>query len=161
MRGSMDCYNECRKFHNAMYCLVECTRKDPAPAPTSMRTLIYRATGCPYAHIHVRDARLDPISRVDLNVFLEQDKTDLMRYIKESRDCDDYALRLQWMARDYFFKKGINVAFCMIEAPISTDMHRLNGVALKGNIFNVIEPQTDGVFPVGDYLIGPPTLVDM
>lgn len=76
-------------------------------------------------------------------------------------NCDDYALRLQWMARDYFFKKGINVALCMIEGPISTGMHRLNGVVLKGNVFNVIEPQTDGVFPVKDYLIGPATLVDM
>jgi hypothetical protein len=94
-------------------------------------------------------------------VFLDQDKTDLAVYIKEKHDCDDYALRLQYAARKYFFDKEINVAFGMVEAPISTEMHRLNAVVFKDNSLEVIEPQTDGVHLVKDYLVGPPTLVDM
>ena len=126
-----------------------------------MRALINRATGCKYANIHVRDSQLEPISREDLNRFLNQDKTDLAVYIKDRHDCDDFALRLQWAARKYFFDKGINVAFGMVQAPIRTEMHRLNGVVLKGYVFEVVEPQTDGVYTVGEYLVGPPTLVDM
>jgi hypothetical protein len=126
-----------------------------------MRTLIYRATGCSYAHIHVRDAHLEPISRNVLNAFLAQDKTDLEKYIKDKFDCDDFALRLQWAARRYFFKVGINVAFAMLEGPISTGDHRMNAVVLKDYTLDIIEPQTDGVFSVKDYLVGVPTLVDM
>lgn len=157
----MECYTKCRVFHGASYCLRECTRKKQAPAPTSMRTLIHRATGCKYSNIHVRDARLEPISREDLNRFLNHDKTDLMEYKKDVRDCDDYALRLQWMARDYFFKKGINVAFAMLEGPIVGEMHRMNAVVLKNYSFEIVEPQTDNVWSVKDYLVGAPTFIDM
>jgi len=126
-----------------------------------MRGLLHNATGCKYEHIHVRDRKLDTISEGSAHSFLRQDKTDLQEYIAEKHDCDDFADRLYCAAREYYFKRGINVAFAELEAPISEGVHRLNGFVIHGGTFLVVEPQTDAVYHVHDYLTGAPTFINM
>lgn len=154
------CYKKCRINHPSGYCLRDCMNK-PQPQPSSMRRLIHDATGCDWQHIHIRDTKLDPISFNDAQYFLFQDETDLQKYIKEKHDCDDFADRLYCAARVFFFKLGINVAWANIEAPVKEGLHRLNGFVLTDYTFLVVEPQTDEIFKVQEYLTGKPNFVNM
>lgn len=156
----LTCYKSCRVNHPSSFCLRECINK-PQPQPTSMRQLIRNATGCERSNIHIRDAYLKPLSLVGARYFLDQDKTDLQTYVAERHDCDDFADRLYCAAREYFFKRRINVAWANIEAPVKEGLHRLNGFVITNYTFLVVEPQTDEIFKVQDYLTGKPNFVMM
>ena len=156
----LHCYKKCRINHPSAFCLRECTNC-AQPQPTTMRQLLHNATGCKYEHIHIRDAKLDPISIDSAKAFLIQDETDLQEYIKEKHDCDDFADRLYCAAREYFFKQDTNVAWANIEAPIKEGLHRLNGFVTHDSIFLVVEPQTDAIYNVHCYLTGKPNFINM
>lgn len=156
----LKCYRKCRVNSSPSYCLRYCANR-PIPKPTSMRQLIRNATGCKWSDIHIRDAYLDTISWEQAKAFLAQDETDLQAYIAEKHDCDDFADRLYCAAREYFFKQGINVAWANIKAPIKEGPHRVNGFTLNEGSFWIVEPQTDEIYPVTEYLTGPPNFVNM
>jgi hypothetical protein len=130
-----------------------------------MRDVIHRQTGCAYSNIHVGDAHFDTISRADMQTFLAQDETDLQKYVAELHDCENFALRLQYMAHEYFFKKGLNAAFCEVWGPVIMNgeivNHGFNGFVTPAMVLRLIEPQTDWIYEIRNYLHGRPSLVIM
>lgn len=161
----MDCYKENRKLHTAAYSLRACMSRKTLPKPTSMRELIHRQTGCARSNIHIGDAHFDPITSGLMETFLAQDETDLQEYVAGGHDCENFALRLQYFAHEYFFKKDLNAAFCEIWGPILMQgkivQHGFNGFVAPDMVLRLIEPQTDGIYVVKDYLRGRPALVIM
>lgn len=161
----MDCYKENRKLHTATYSLRACMLTKPLPKPTSMRELIHSQTGCTYPNIHIGDAHFDPITLGQMETFLAQDETNLQDYIAEKHDCENFALRLQYMAHEYFYQKGLNAAFCEIWGPVLIQgkivQHGFNGFVAPDMILRLIEPQTDWIYQIKNYLRGKPSLVIM
>ncbi len=158
----MDCYRKCRKLHTAMHCFRICRTAKPKPQ-TSMRGILHTQTGCPPKHVHVGDAHLDPISLDHIQLFLAQDETDLQTYIAEKHDCENFALRLQYMAHEYFLKADLNAAFCEIWGPVLMNgkivQHGFNGFVAPDMILRLIEPQTDWIYTINNYLRGAPSLI--
>ena len=160
----MDCYRECRKQHKTKHCLLNCMTMKPKPQ-TSMHDILHTQTGCAHTNIYVGDAHLDPVSLGPIQRFLAQDETDLQTYIAEKHDCENFALRLQYMAHEYFLKEGLNAAFCEIWGPALIKgkivQHGFNGFVAPDLILRLIEPQTDWIYSIKDYLRGTPALIIM
>ena len=155
----LECYNHCRAQGNHVgFCARFCASKPAIPQPVSLKAVIHKATKCPLDHIYIRDAHLDTITVSDARAFLAQDKTDLQEYIKEKHDCDDFADRLYCAARAYFFKRDINVAWINLWGPSVIGLHAMNGFITKDNIHLIVEPQTDKIYTIKQYLRGPPFL---
>jgi len=97
--------------------------------------------------------------------FLENDKTDLQEYKENVFDCENFAVRLRAAAHAYFGAKGINAAICELWGPVLLKgkivNHGFNGYVEPNRIFYPIEPQTDDILTVAEFLRGSPSVVIM
>ncbi len=157
MSTFMKQYTECKADgHTAMYCLRACMKAKPIPKPNSTRALVHSATGCANHDIKTGDASFDPIDVIDMRTFLKQDKTDLEVYKKDIFDCENFALRLHERAHEYFRQKGLNAEFGELWGDTKIGSHALNCFGTPERVLYLIEPQSDEIFTVRDYLRGAP-----
>lgn len=95
----------------------------------------------------------------DIKKIIKYDKTNRLRYIKESRDCDDFAS----LFKCAFRKLGLGNATifgCVINL-YSPQGHLIGGHAINliyyednGHYLKLFEPQTDDIKDFGDLLFG-------
>lgn len=153
----MDCYKGYKaKGYSAIHSLRACMNAKPIPQPTSTKALLHTQTGCANRDIKVGDAKFDPIPMSDMRTFLEIDKTDLEKYKKGIFDCENFALRLHANAHDYFARKGLNADFGELWGPTVIGPHALNCFRTPKNVYYLVEPQTDHIYTVREYLRGAP-----
>lgn len=156
----MDCYNRHKaEGRSAIDSLRACMKVKPVSKPSSTRALVHNATGCANRDIKIGDAHFDPIDVIDMRIFLKQDKTDLEEYKKDIFDCENFALRLHERAHEYFRQKGLNAEFGELWGNTKIGQHGLNCFGTPERVLYLIEPQTDHIYTVREYLRGAPSFV--
>jgi hypothetical protein len=106
---------------------------------TSLYSIIKSHFGCPDDVIHLSDDHYDRISNEEMNAFLEQDDTNLISFVPEIFDCDDFALHLLLTARMHFGTQNKNVAIGILWV----DQHAVNFYVNMSCNITVFDPQTE------------------
>ena len=124
---------------------LEQMRRGRAGAPTSLESIIYKQTRCPYSKIFVPDPLMDLPDLAEVELFLELDKTDQLPFVADKWDCDNYAAVLRTKAMLYSKSIKKNWAFGECESD-RYGGHRFNIVVVKPRRVLFIEPQDDSFF---------------
>lgn len=105
--------------------------------------------------MHITDAMYGLYSMNDLKGFLESDYTDSLKYVKESFDCDNFAMVLLGHEKEWY---GQGKTFCgscfgylagdirKSETDTERRGHAVNFFIDENKKVWLIEPQTDAIF---------------
>lgn len=94
---------------------------------------------------HISDAGYLPINTNELAAFLEEDKTDLEKYVAEYFDCDDFTFRL--MGALHMSRGMASQPFFVTWVDTPEGGHSVLSFYIEGKI-KMIEPQSDSIFDV-------------
>lgn len=121
-------------------------RRKRAGKPTSLQSIIYRQTRCPFSHIYIPDPLMDLPDLGEVKLFLRLDKTNELPFVVDEWDCDNFSaiLRTKAMLYSRLIKKKWAFGECESD---KYGGHRFNIVTVKPYAFAYfIEPQTDEFF---------------
>ena len=101
----------------------------------------------PKAYVIILDERYNLTNRTEMKNILKADKTNLLQYINETFDCDDFAFTLWRNIRNEYG----NLAVGVVRVKIGLDVgHVLNFYVDNDLKINLIESQTDVINPSFD-----------
>lgn len=128
-----------------------CTRehvKPPFPPPSEIWEIDYAVlNGLGFPQNYRTDTRYRTVSVEDFETWLAYDETNLLEYIANYRDCENFAAILSVMAN--FWLPGMAIG----EIWVGGGVHSQNLTVLRDTVRNEFikkryEPQTDGGFDV-------------
>ena len=105
----------------------------------------------PQATIYLSDENYGLVNLKRLKAFLKEDKTDLMNFLPDARDCDDFSFRLMGQFHKQgcgFEDKAVGIIWC------SKPAHALNIAILEDKSVVLIEPQSDRIYSKPENYVG-------
>lgn len=97
---------------------------------------------CRKAHIYLVDRIYQLIEMPEIERFLKEDKTNLIKYIPEYRDCDDFSFRLMGQ---FSIPEWSGLAFGIAFSRV----HAFN-LFFDGKDVYIIEPQSDKILTLDE-----------